>query len=354
MERKYKSLIYAILLALVMQSCIKDPPINPEADIEEFSVQASQLTGDVFIDQDNRTITLNLTEAAFNDGITPEIKLSQGARIEPASGTKITFNNEVKYVVTSASGENKKTYNVKIVNVGHWDFDFENWNTNATDQYEYPIESSNVQVWSSGNPGVALAGVPARADAYPTQSTTDGYLGTKAASMSTIKGTTLSEFIGVKLFAGSIFLGDFKPDEALLNPLAATEFGQPYLSGTPASFTGYYKYSPGQTLQDRDGNPIAGQQDQCSIYAVVYNGTERLNATNIMTSDRVIAKAILADGSAKQAFTKFNIPFVYVPNAVQSDKIMVAIVASSSARGGEYVGAIGSKLVVDSLRIIPR
>ena len=104
MERKYKSLIYAILLALVMQSCIKDPPINPEADIEEFSVQASQLTGDVFIDQDNRTITLNLTEAAFNDGITPEIKLSQGARIEPASGTKIIFNNDVKYVVTSASG----------------------------------------------------------------------------------------------------------------------------------------------------------------------------------------------------------------------------------------------------------
>lgn len=354
MKIKIQSLVFAIALALLMQSCIKDPPLNPEADIEKFEVNAAQLTGDVFIDQANRTITLNLTEAAFKDGIIPSISVSQGATIQPASGVKITFDKEMEYVVTSASGANKKTYQVKIINVGRWDFDFENWTLNSADQYEYPIESSNTQVWSSGNPGVALAGVPKRPDAYPTQSTADGYQGTKGASMSTIKGTALSEFIGVKLFAGSIFLGDFKSAQALLNPLAATEFGQPYLTGLPARFTGYYKYTPGAVLQDRDGNPINGQTDQCSIYAIVYNGTERLNATNIMTSDRVIAKAILADGSAKAQFTRFDIPFTYNPGFVRAENIMVAIVASSSARGGEYVGSIGSRLIIDSLRIIPK
>ncbi|WP_316792129.1 PCMD domain-containing protein [Pedobacter frigoris] len=354
MKINLKMPAYAMAFTLLFQSCIKDPPANPEADIEQFKVESKLLTGDVFIDQANRIITLNLTEAAFKEGIAPQILVSQGARVEPASGTKITFDQEMSYVVTSASGENKKTYQVKIVNVGHWDFDFENWMANSADQYQYPIESNNTQVWSSGNPGVALAGVPKRADAYPTQSTSDGYLGTKAASMSTIKGTALSEFIGVKLFAGSIFLGDFKSAEALFNPLAATEFGQPYLSGQPARFTGYYKYAPGPVLQDRDGNPINGQTDQCSIYAVVYNGTERLNATNIMTSDRVIAKAVLADGSAKETFTRFDIPFIYIPGAVRAENIMVAIVASSSARGGEYVGALGSKLIIDSLRIIPQ
>ncbi|WP_316815796.1 PCMD domain-containing protein [Pedobacter nyackensis] len=349
-----RTLVVAIFVTMLLQSCIKDPPVNPEADIELFNVDNALLTGEVFIDQESSVITLNLTQNAFNNGIVPLIKVSQGASVTPESGSRITFEKDVEYVVTSASGENRKIYKVKVVNVGHWDFDFEDWSLSPSDQFEFPIESNNTQVWSSGNPGVALAGVPQRAEAYPTQSTDDGYLGSKAASLSTIKGTSLSEFIGIRLFAGSLFLGDFNASQALLNPLAATEFGQPYITGLPTRFTGYYKYSPGSVFQDRNGNPIAGQTDKCSIYAVVFNGTERLNATNIMTSDRVIARAELADGGAKQQFTRFDIPFVYSPNGVAGKNIMVAIVASSSSRGDEYIGAIGSKLTLDSLRIIPQ
>ncbi|TDS13206.1 putative glycosyl hydrolase or carbohydrate binding protein [Sphingobacterium paludis] len=339
----------------LQQGCIKDAPPNPEADIESVQVESSQLTGNVFIDQINRTITLNLTAEAFQQGISPVLKLSEGASVKPESGTAIRFDGTAgaTYTVTSASGKNIKVYTVKVVNVGNWGFDFENWQSHPTDAYEFPIESDNVQIWSSGNPGVALSGIPARRDAYPTRSTTDGYLGSSAAELITIKGTTLSEFVGIRLFAGSLFLGDFNASQALLNPLAATEFGQPYI-GLPDRFTGYYKYTAGADYQNREGVVQPAVKDKCAIYAVLFNGTERLNATNVMTSDKVIARAELSDGSDKANFTRFDVPFVYKQGVNISDHVMVAIVASSSADGNEYRGAIGSRLVVDSLRVIPK
>lgn len=351
-----KSLLLGLCLATVFHhGCIKDPPLNPEADVESVEIDSDQLTGNVFIDQINRTITLNLTADAFANGVAPDLKLSSGASVVPASGTKIMFDKDTDntYTITSASGKNTKVYTVKVINVGNWGFDFENWQSNSTDGYEFPVESGNMKIWSSGNPGIALSGVPPRRDAYPTRSTTDGYLGSKGAELVTIKGTTLSELVGIKMFAGSLFLGDFNASQALLNPLAATEFGQPYV-GLPDRFTGYYKYTSGPEYRNREGDIQPGLKDKCSIYAVLYNGPDRLNATNIMSSDKVIARAELTDGSEKSNFTRFEIPFNYRSGAVIGSNLMMAIVASSSADGNEYKGAIGSRLVVDSLRVIPK
>lgn len=339
---------------LLLQGCIKDAPKNPEADIESVVVDPHLLTGNIFIDEINRTITLNLTNEAYESGISPVLTLSRGATVKPVSGTLIKFDDDkdIVYDVTSESGENTKRYTVKVVNIGHWDFAFENWKIHPTDKYEYPIEEDGLQLWSSGNPGVALSGVPARTDAYPTRSTTDGYSGGKAAELITIKGTALSEIIGVRLFAGSLFLGNFNASQALLNPLAATEFGEPYV-GLPKSFIGYYKYSAGPDFINKAGQIQQGVKDKCSIYAVLFNGPDRLNATNIMNSDKIIARADLPDGSDKSSFTRFDIPFVYKQNAVISKNLMMAIVTSSSAEGDQYRGAIGSRLVVDSLKIVP-
>ncbi|AIM36339.1 hypothetical protein KO02_06215 [Sphingobacterium sp. ML3W] len=342
------------LYGLMLQGCIKDAPLNPEADIETVVVDPHLLTGNIFVDQVNRTITLNLTNEAYESGISPLLILSKGASVKPASGTLIKFDadQDVVYDVTSESGENTKRYTVKVVNIGHWDFAFENWKSHSTDKYEYPVDEDGLQLWSSGNAGVALSGVPARSDAYPTRSTTDGYLGTKAAELVTIKGTPLSELIGIRLYAGSLFLGNFNASQAMLNPLKATEFGVPY-KGLPKSFTGYYKYSAGPDFINKAGQIQPGVKDKCAIYAVLFNGPDRLNATNIMTSDQVIAMAELRDGSDKANFTRFDIPFVYKQQAVISKNLMMAIVTSSSAEGDQYRGAIGSRLVVDSLSIVP-
>lgn len=347
--------VSVILTIGIMIGCIKDPPANPEADIISFNVDSADITSKTVIDQVNNIIQLYLTTEAFDKGIAPVISTSEGATITPASGDSVyPKNGPVTYTVTSQTGINQKTYTIEIVNVGDWSFDFENWLQNASDKYEYPVENDNIEIWSSGNPGVALAGVPQQPDAYPTRSTTDAYSGNKAAELVTIKGTTLSEFIGAHLFAGSLFIGTFNPESALGNPLKATEFGDPYV-GLPQSFTGYYKYAPGAVFLDENKNPVPGKTDECSVYAVLFQGPDRLDATNIHTSDKVIATATLPDRTAKSSFTKFDIPFVYKQGWDSTAKnLLITIVASSSKEGDQYRGAIGSKLVVDSLAIIPK
>ena len=348
-----KNILSLFLLYICTISCISDEPLNPEADIEKFIVSPELLTSNTIIDQANRKILLYLTPEAYQNGITPELNLSKGASVSPASGTVIKFDKTVYYTVQSASGANKKTYEVEVVEIGSWTFNFETWSSHPTYKYEFPLDDG-IQLWSSGNPGVQLAGVASQSDAYPTRSTSNGFNGTKAAELTTIPGTFLSEFLGIKLFPGSFFLGDFNPEQALANPLAATEFGQPYFE-LPDKFTGYYTYVPGNTFQDQDGNPVAGETDRFSLYAVLYNGPERLNGSNINTSDKIIARAEVPNNlPPTSTFTSFEIPFIYIEGRTPGKNLMVAIVASSSYQGDKYRGAIGSRLVVDSLRIIAK
>lgn len=340
-----------ITVFALLQACIKDEPPNPEADIETFSLPDSLLTGDIFIDQSNRKILLYLEPEAYESGVAPVITTSAGGNVSPASGDSIFFDNEVVYTVTSASGENRKQYTVEVVSIGEWTWGFEHWQIHPTDKYQYPVEDDGKQVWSSGNPGVALGGVQKRPDAYPLRSTEESEAGSYAAELLTLKGTVLSGLVGIKLFAGSLFLGNFDVSNAFLEPLKATQFGQPY-TGKATRFTGYYKYAPGATYQDKAGNAVPGVTDSCAIYAVLYSGRTRLDATNINTSDRIIATAKLPDGSARGNWTHFDIPFTYIPGRAVTRDMMMAIVASSSKDGDQYRGAIGSRLLVDSLSII--
>jgi hypothetical protein len=350
-----KKIKYCCLSLLVLTyACIKDAPPNPEADITSFSIPGKYLTSDVFIDQINSKILLNLTPEAFDSGVVPTITVSEGAILTPPSGDSLFFNTaeENKYVVTSASGVNKKTYVVEVVNIGVWEWDFEYWRENPKDKYQYPIEANHdsSEIWSSGNPGIALSGVPANPLEYPLRQTTDAYHGKLAAELVTRKGTSLSELVGIKLFAGSLFLGVFDPTSALFEPLKATQFGQPYL-GKPARFMGYYKYAPGAKYQDKSGTIIPGMKDSLSLYAVVYRGTTRLDGTNIKTSDRVVAMASLPDGGAKAEWTRFDLPFIELRPYADTEQLMLAIVASSSKDGDSYKGAIGSRLVLDSMQV---
>jgi hypothetical protein len=350
MKKQYASLIL-LLGAAAWQGCIKDEPKNPEADIESFVVDQASLAGNVTIDQPNRRIQVYLTPEAYQRGIAPVLQLSKGASSVPASGDSIHFDKPVQYTITSQSGANSKTYEVLVVSLGNRYFNFDSWVQQSTDKYEYPLEPDGVQLWSSGNPGVALSGVDKDPKAYPTRSTTDSYTGPFAAEMVTREGTPLSGLVGIKLFAGSVFLGTFNSQKALAKPLEATEFGQPF-SGKPKRFTGYYKYEPGASYQDKSGNIIPGVSDSCSIYAVFFKGPDRLNGTNVLSSNQIVATAILKDGSARAGFTRFDIPFEYVSGATMSGNMMLAIVASSSKDGDLYKGAIGSRLVIDSVNII--
>lgn len=350
-QRKIGILLGLCLLLFI--GCVKEEPQNPEADIEKVEIPVNLITADPVIDQSSRRIILYLTEEAYQSGIAPTLFVSSGAVVTPQSGDSIHFDTANSYVVQSASGENRKDYSVSVFSVGSWIFNFENWSENTTSHYQFPIEEDGSQLWSSGNPGVAFAGVPQTPESYPTQSTPDGLDNTTAAEMRTLPGTALSEMLGIRLFAGSMFIGNFNLGQAIANPPMATEFGVPYI-GRPASFSGYYKYTPGPNFQDADGNIVAGAEDEFALYAVFFRGTERLDGTNVKTSNRLVAMAKLEYEGPQAAFTKFNIPFNYLSDEPLDQNMMVSIVCSSSTDGENYQGAIGSTLVVDSLRIIPQ
>lgn len=344
-------LLISVVSGLLISGCIKKHLDNPEADILSFQLNASETTGNTVIDESSKKIFIYLNSTAYENGVTPTIAISSGASVSPASGTHITFDHPVYYTVTSESGSNQKTYEVVVIRIGNWTFNFEDWEINSDGQYEYPVESDGTQIWSSGNPGAALAGVNQSPGSYPTGSTASGLNGTKGAKMTTLAGTATSQILGIHLIPGSIFLGDFNTMNAILDPPTATEFGQPY-EGTPARFTGYYKYTPGASFQDENGNTVASETDKCSIYAVFYNGPTRLNGSTISTSPQIIAKAIVPNGTQTNGFVHFDIPFTFTGVSAGSNTQM-AIVASSSYEGVQYRGAIGSELIIDSLRIIP-
>ncbi|MBS0029666.1 PCMD domain-containing protein [Chitinophaga sp. 22321] len=355
-----RKLCYLAPLIVLLQACIRDAPVNPEADIETFKIDRQYLTGDIFIDQANAKIILSLTPEAFDSGVVPLITVSAGAKVTPASGDSLKFDGTGarQYVVTSASGVNEKAYTIVVAQLGVFQWDFESWLLNGKDRYQYVVEIDSTaadtsMLWSSGNPGIALSGVKKDPMEYPLRATTDAFHGKYAAELVTRAGTALSNLVGIKLFAGSLFLGVFDSENAMTEPLKATQFGQPYL-GKPSRFTGYYKYKPGDKYQDRAGNIIANMKDSCSLYAVLYKGTTRLDATNIHTSDRILATAAIPNGGPKEQWTKFDVPFVDRQSYSGNEKMMMTIVASSSKDGDTYRGAIGSRLVLDSIQIVPQ
>lgn len=160
--------------------------------------------------------------------------------------------------------------------------------------------------------------------------------------------------------AGTLFLGEFKID--ISNTLKSTHFGAPY-NVKPVNFKFTYKYTPGNTFYKtvtnnsiNDTEIVPNEKDQCSINAYLYevaNYDETLDGTNINTSKKVIMKASLEDGSAKDTYQDMTVAFKETGNGTfdPAKKYKLAIVCSSSKRGDEFMGADGSKLWVKHLEV---
>lgn len=71
----------------------------------------------------------------------------------------------------------------------------------------------------------------------------------------------------------------------MFNPLNSTKFGVPFV-GEPVTFTGWYKYAPGEIYYDNTNKIVEGQTDKCSIYAVLYEESLDSKGNNIpLTGD---------------------------------------------------------------------
>ena len=130
----------------------------------------------------------------------------------------------------------------------------------------------------------------------------------------------------------------------------------------PIHFTGYYQYKPGEKLTDRNNKVLADQTDSASIYAVFYRNHDDegkaivLDGTNVKTSKQIVAMADLGYVKPADGWTAFDVEFNYTADLdldlLANRGYSLALVFSSSKHGDSFVGAVGSRLLIDKVRII--
>ncbi|WP_312696884.1 PCMD domain-containing protein [Sphingobacterium mizutaii] len=367
--------ILALLgVVFFISSCIKDEAKNMEADITQVSIADSLINVKPIINNRNVVIyvkpgKVDLKEFALDFDLTP------GATSQPAAGSVQDFSAPVFYEVTSEDGQYTKQYSVTLLESSVPEkFDFELFKHDEQKKWIYfyeDVEGIQQELWASGNSGFALtAGSNPTEKSYPTQATDDAkYVqsGKYAAYLETKSTGFLGSLVKKPIAAGNLFIGSMFT-KSIID--IQTRFGLPF-NKIPVSMTGYYKYVPGKKVIDMNGKEV-NVTDECDIYAVLFDrvalmqatandkvdaGRTWLNDKDVLTSPQIIALAQLKETSATKGdgLVKFDLPFEFKKEYSQRDadayRYSIAVVLSSSKNGAIFQGAVGSKLIVDEVKI---
>ena len=275
--RYFKFLIGATLL---FSSCIKDEPLNLEADITDVNIADSLINTYPVIT--NRNVVIYMKPGLVKmDSFALDFETTPGAAISPASGSVQDFTYPVIYTVTSENGEFTKQYSVSLIETSvPQKYDFEDFEYDPKKNFTIFYENflgMKQNLWGSGNAAYSLlAGTNATAAKYPTQVTNNPELvqtGNNALLLKTIATGALGNIMKMPIAAGNLFVGNLDAS-SLLNPI--TKMGLPF-NKVPVSLEGYYKYEPGEKVIDKTNKVVPGAIDECDIYAVFYNRVELKN-----------------------------------------------------------------------------
>lgn len=379
------SLAVVVAISLVMTtlctSCFGDEPDGCEADIEVVTLHVSSPEGFFFQATDSMqvvfstdsVVTFAVRGGADVSALSPVLTLSPGATVEPASGSTHDFSQgPVIYTVTSEDGKWQRRYRVNVVPTmvtvtDTLRFDFEHYELETATQRYYMWhntlpDGSLGNDWATANAGYRISMSTAAPMDYPTTPLAQGYDGAAVCLMTRDTGP-FGRMANKRLAAGNMFLGTFDIRIAMSDHLHATRFGIPF-TDRPDRFTGYYTFEPGPTVQDFYGNPIVGRTDSADVYAVFYRNHDAagnevvLYGDNVLSSDLIVAVAELDYVAPTSQWTAWDVKFEYreeVDEQLLANRgYSLAIVFSSSSAGGDFIGAIGSRLCVDKVRLICR
>lgn len=357
----------ATLIALFDSSCIKSEPLNAECDIVSAYLPETLLNRRPDIRNDK--VIFVIKPGVDIKALAPEFTLTPGATIQPPSGTTRDFSSPQQYVVTSENKEWSKVYTVEVddnANVTlNYNFDKANIVNGYYEFYETDAEGAVTMTWATANAAYVFTGMAKNPEQFPTYQADNGK-GSKCVVLQTCSTGIFGSMAKKPIAAGNIFIGKFNTAIAMAQPLKATQFGGRPFYDVPLYLTGSYKYTPGEVYQElnADGKleAVAGKEDKCNIYAVFYEITpemEWLDGTNVMSPDNAnivaIARLSAEQQGAHEEWTEFSLPFKYLkdvdPQKLEEGKYSITIVASSSADGDFFSGAIGSKLMVDLLSL---
>lgn len=218
---------------------------------------------------------------------------------------------------------------------------FDNWYKNGKHYYPDIDLSAEHFWWDSGNEGAnTLSEVNPTS---PTDVVAVSGENKKAAQLKT-------EYVLIKLAAGSLFLGDFGSVQGMSG--ASLNFGRPY-DCKPLSLKGYYSYAP--KAIDKAEAPyedLKGQMDICNIYVVLADwpsGTFQVNTStgtfiDFENDPNIIAYGSLEDNTNTNGYKPFEIELEYRNNRQPT---CCVIVCTASKYGDYFTGGVGSTLLVD-------
>ena len=375
---RHHQLIVSAIFALALSSCFKDEAPNAECDIIEASLHVDNPT-DIFYNPTDTlvrvlytddNISFSVRRKADLTALAPTFRITDGATISPASGSVHDFSKgPVIYTVTSEDKEWSRSYKVSFIPVirtskDTLSFNFEDYHLDSKDKYyiwcEKHEDGNMYDDWATGNAGYGLTNGSAGPEAYPSTVLDEGYEG-KGVKLVTCSTGPFGQMVKLPLAAGNLFLGTFDMSIALKTPRLATGFGLPF-DKKPKTFTGYYKYTPGEKFQNKDESIVDGKVDEASVYAILYRNHDEdgnpvvLNGDNVQTSPLIVAKAIAANIVPTDKWTEFTVDFSYLEDfdldLLENRGYNLAVVFSSSADGAFFQGAIGSTLCIDNVKII--
>lgn len=246
-------------------------------------------------------------------------------------------------------------------------FTFDEWEKPRVGaMYLMPVERSLPEVvagdpyWeSASNVGAAMTG-KSKPEDYPIHALKEGRTGQALEAM-TIKGLKFGS-LGSHIIPGALYCGQFDKSLMMEKPLESTLFGQPVYA-IPLSLRGYYQWLPGEQLIDgsKDKATEIDGLDEATIACVFYDISQddsHLNGTNLYTDPRVLAQVqIHPKPTKKGAWTPFEATLEIVNESAYKQinltkgKYRMALIFSSSARGDQFIGAIGSRLRIDDLTV---
>lgn len=355
------------MISLVFSSCIKDEALNTEADIETATISKDYVKLSTRIE--NEYVNFYVNTKAPITALAPEFTLTEGATIEPKSGTVRDFTNPQLYTVTSQNGTYKKTYTVSvIVSEFATKYSFENTTVKSNyyyEWYEQSDENNKIYLWATANDGFNLSylfasGKPNK-DNFVTTIEPNGKEGQGVKMQTLVTGKTGASVAPIA--AGNLFLGKFVTNIA--KPLESPRFGISW-ANEPVKLTGYYKYKAGEEFKSHKGNPTELTKDTFDAYAVFFkveDDNDFLKAThnfdfvtNPESDTRIISYARIKPQDRKETsdWTYFEIPFIKLNGRKMeaNAKYKLAVVFSSSIEGDKYNGAIGSVLSIDEVEVI--
>lgn len=305
-------------------------------DISKVWGQFAYLSGACNLEEITSPVQFRYKKKADAEWTTVEAVQEEGTKNYSAKVAPLDFGTQYEYYILCGdkAGETCTFTTESYVEIPNLNFD--TWSQNGKNWY--PNADASNSYWATGNEGVTTLG---NSNSVPVEGS-DARNG-KAGKLETVTVAL------VGYAAGNLLIGNYSTN--LNNMAASVQFGRSYNGARPVKLSGYYKYTPG-TSMNKNGKIPSDRTltvDECDIYVKLWSG------------DVVIAESHFVTNQTVSEYTQFELPIEYTDMTKRPDKI--TIVATSSRYGGEFEGsgmlntkvvgqvAAGSTLWVDDFEL---